>query len=145
MLAERLGGTRALARAIAGDGDTDLEPTVRRWLAFAAGELRPVGEVNRVLGRLAKFSRLEIKKMGRRITTQAGPAGDRQAIGGHLAQVYGAGKPAVLAPEEMLAFPFAIVLLALFAFVWQAIGRAFEKADKRFMETHPCADRANFG
>ena len=41
MLAEVHGGIRALARAMAGQGDTDLEPTVRRWLALATAAARP--------------------------------------------------------------------------------------------------------
>jgi len=79
MLAERLSGTRAVARAVAGEGAADLEPTVRRWLALARKEPRPINELNRFVARLAKFSRAEIRKMRWRIVTEPGPAGDRQA------------------------------------------------------------------
>jgi hypothetical protein len=118
-LAERRGGIRALARAMAGEGDTDLEPTVRRWFALARAERRPIGDLNRFVTCLAKFSRAEIKKLGRRIGTEPGPAGDRQAIVRYLSLAYGAEKPAVLAPEETLALPAMLALGALFVLVCQ--------------------------
>jgi hypothetical protein len=122
MLAERLGGTRALARAVAGEGDTDLEPTVRRWLALARKEPRSINELNRFVARLAKFSRAEIRKMRRRIVTEPGPAGDRQAVTAHLSLLYGAEKPVMLTLEETLALPAVLALAALLALVCQTIG-----------------------
>jgi hypothetical protein len=126
LLAERAGGIRVLARAMAGSGQADLEPTVRRWLALGRGELRPIADLNRVAARLAKFSRAEIKKMHRRMPREPGPAGDRQAILAHLSLVHGAEKPAVLAPAEMLALPAALVVTALFPLVCQVIRPILE-------------------
>jgi hypothetical protein len=87
LLADRFGSLRAFARALAGDGGGDLEPAVRRWLALGQGTLRPIGEINRIIARLAKFSRAELRKMRRRIHTVPGPTGDRQAISGYLSLV----------------------------------------------------------
>jgi hypothetical protein len=126
MLAERLGGTRALARAVAGEGDADLEPTVRRWLALSISEPRPIGDLNRIVAHLAKFSRAEIRKMRRRILMEPGPAGDRQAVAAHLSLLCGAEKPIMLTLEETLALPAVLALAALTAFVCQAIGRILE-------------------
>jgi hypothetical protein len=123
MLAERLCSIRALARAMAVEGNSDPEPTVRRWLTLAAGEPRPIGDLNRIFARFAKFSRSEIRKMRRGIVTEPGPAGDRQAIVGHLSLLYGDEKPVVLAPREMLALPAVLALASLLAFVCQAISR----------------------
>jgi hypothetical protein len=79
------GGPRATARtSMAGEEEIDIEPTVRRWLALAKVEPRPIGELNRIVARLAKFSRAETCKLRRRIATEPGPAGDRQAIVGYL-------------------------------------------------------------
>jgi hypothetical protein len=125
-LAERCGGVRALARTMAGEGATDLEPTVRRWLALAGNEPRPVADLNRVLARLAKFSRSEMKKAHRRIRTEGAAAGDRQAIIAHLSLAHGAEKPAVLAAEEILALPVALAVAGLFAIVCQVISRIVE-------------------
>jgi len=121
MLGERHGDIRALARAMAGEGGPDLEPTVRRWLALASGELRSIGDLNRIVARLAKFSRYEIRRLRRRFVTEPGPAGDRQAIVAHLSLAYGAGKPAVLARQETLALPAALALAALVVLACQAI------------------------
>lgn len=60
--------------------------------------------------RLAKFSRAEIRNMRRRISAEPGPAGDRQTVLVHLSLLYSAEKPMVLAPEETLLFPIAIVI-----------------------------------
>jgi hypothetical protein len=125
-LAERCGGARALARAMAGEGETDLEPTVRRWLALAGNEPRPIGDLNRFLACLAKFSRSEIRKMRRRIVTEAGPAGDRQAIVGYLSLAHGTEKPVMLTLEATLALPAAFAVADLFAIVCQVISRIFE-------------------
>jgi hypothetical protein len=125
-LAERHGGARALARAMAGQGKTALEPTVRRWLALGRGELRPIGDLNRIVARIAKFSRSEIRKMRRRIVTEPGPAGDRQAIIGHLSLAFGAEKPVMLTLEETLALPAVLACAAFLAFVCPAIGRILE-------------------
>ena len=81
-LADHFGSLRAIARALRGDGAGDLEPAVRRWLALGQGPLRPIGEINRIIARLAKFSRAELRKMRRRIRTEPGPTGDRQTING---------------------------------------------------------------
>jgi hypothetical protein len=126
MLAERLSGTRALARAVAGEGDADLEPTVRRWLALARKEPRPINELNRFVARLAKFTRAEIRKMRRRIATEPGPAGDRQAIVTYLSLAYGAEKPVILTPEETLALPTTLAIAVLFVVLWPAISRILE-------------------
>jgi hypothetical protein len=98
-LADRFGSLRAFARALAGEGGRDLEPAVRRWLTLGQGTPRPIGEINRIIAGLAKFSRSEIRKMRRRIPTERGPTGDRQAIVGYLSLAYGAEKPAVLDNE----------------------------------------------
>src|SRR5205085_2333655 len=55
MFAEQLGGVRALARAVG-----EAEPTVRRWGALGSGELRPIGHLNGIVAKLAKFARAEI-------------------------------------------------------------------------------------
>jgi hypothetical protein len=81
---------------------------VRRWLGLAHDELRPIGDLNRIVARLAKFSRSETRKIRRRIVTEPGPAGDRQAIVLHLSLAYGAAKPAVLTLEEARALPAAL-------------------------------------
>src|ERR1700687_3781412 len=104
-LAGRCGGIRALARAMAGGGGTDLEPTVRRWVAMARVELRLIGDLNRIVARLARLSRAETRKMRRRIVTEPGPAGDRHAIVARLSMVHGAEKPVMLTPEETVALP----------------------------------------
>ena len=118
MFAERRGSIRALARAMAGEGETDLEATVCRWLTMARSEPRPIGDLNRILTRVSKFSRSEIKKVRRRIHAEPGPAGDRQAIVACLSLLWGAKKPVVLAPEEALTLPAVLGALAgLAAFV----------------------------
>jgi hypothetical protein len=125
-LAGRCGGVRALARAMAGEGDTDLEPTVRRWVALAASEPRPIGGLNRTVARLAKSSRGEIRKMRRRIVVEPGAAGDRQTIVGHLSLAFGAEKPVMLTLEETLALPVVLAVTGLFAIVCQALSRILE-------------------
>jgi hypothetical protein len=75
LLAERQGGMRNLARML----DIDKE-TLRGWLALSGGELRPIKKTNAIIPKLAKFARSEIRALRRRITTNYGPAGDRQAI-----------------------------------------------------------------
>jgi hypothetical protein len=126
MLAERLGGTRALARAVAGKAATDLEPTVRRWLALARKEPRAINELNRFVARLATFSRAEIRKMRGRIVTEPSPAGGRQVLVGHLSVAHGAEKPVLLTLEETLALPAVLALAALLALVCQALSRILE-------------------
>jgi hypothetical protein len=105
ILVERYGGVRALARAMAKPGGPDLESTVRRWLGLARSEPRPIADLNRIVSLLAKFSRAEIRKMCRRVTTRSGPLGDRQAVLAYLSLLSGAKKPVAPTPEEMLAFP----------------------------------------
>jgi hypothetical protein len=121
MLADRFGGVRPFARALAGEGGPDLEPTIRRWIALAERELRPVGDLNRIIARLVRFSRAEIRKMRRRVGVEPGPAGDRQAIVGYLSLLYQVEKPAVLAPEETLVFHVAIVMVYLLAMLTRGV------------------------
>ena len=115
MLAERHGGVRALARAMARENGPGLEATVRRWLALGQSELRSIFELNPIVARLAKFSRSEIRKLRRRIRSELGPAGDRQAVLAYISLLKGAEKPVVPTPEETLAFPVAIVTAGLLA------------------------------
>jgi hypothetical protein len=110
MLAERHGGVRALARAMAREDGPRLEATVRRWLALGQSELRSILELNRIGARLAKFSRSEIRKFRRRIRTESGPPGDRQAILAYISLLKGADKPVVPTPEETLVFPLVLVV-----------------------------------
>jgi hypothetical protein len=107
-LAERCGGVRALAHAMAGESAVDLEPTARRWLGLARVEQRPIDELNRIVARLAKFSCAETRKLRRRIVTENGPAGDRQAVVAYLSLAFGAEKPWVPSPEEAFVFPTAL-------------------------------------
>src|SRR5205085_10277683 len=88
--AERLGGVRALARAVG-----EAEPTVRRWGALGSGELRPIGHLNGIVAKLAKFARAEIRKARRRVVTERGPAGDREIIAAYL-RSDGISAPAIL-------------------------------------------------
>jgi hypothetical protein len=113
MLAERHGGARPLARAIAGENGPDLEPTVRRWLALGQTEPRSIVELNRTVARLAKFSRSEIRRRRRRIRSEPGPGGDRQAVLAHISLLFGADKPVVPIPEEMFSFPVVLVAAGL--------------------------------
>jgi hypothetical protein len=118
------GGVRELARAIEVD-----EKTVRRWLALARGELRPIRETNSIIAKLAKFARSEIRAARRRITTVRGPEGDREAILACLSLVHGTETPAILSPAETLAFPAVLCLGALLAVVVRATSgvRAFAR------------------
>jgi hypothetical protein len=126
MLALWHGSIRGVARAIAGDDENALEPTVRRRLSLARGDPRPIGELNKIVARLGKFTRVEIRKTQRRIATEPGRAGERQAIVGYLSLAYGAEKPVVPTQEETLALPAALALAALFLVHWPAISRIFE-------------------
>jgi hypothetical protein len=114
-LAERCGGLRALARAMAKPGGADLEPTVRRWLALDRSKLKAIGELNRIVSRLARFSRTEIKNSRRRIRTESRSVGDRQAVLAYLSLLSGAEKPVVPTPEETLAFPLILLAAGLLA------------------------------
>jgi hypothetical protein len=69
---------------------------------LAQSELRSTFELNPIVARLAKFSRSEIRKLRRRIRTESGPAGDRQAVLAHISSLKGADKPVVPTPEETL-------------------------------------------
>jgi hypothetical protein len=139
MLAERLGGNRALARALAEEGKADIEATMRRWLALAAGELRPITDLNRIVARLAKFSRAAIRKLRRRITTERGPAGDRQAVFAHLSLLLGAEKPIVMTPEETVTLPVALALAALLTLWNPAAKRLYIAEDRPIAVGHcPC-------
>jgi hypothetical protein len=129
-LAERYGGVRALARAIAGKHGLNYEPTVRQWLSLDASEPPSVIELNRIVARLSTFSRTEIKKSRRRIHRVAGPAGDRQAILAHISLLYGSEKPLVPSPEETLAIPVAIVAAGLLAFVIMQISDELRRSEQ---------------
>jgi hypothetical protein len=85
----------------------DLEPTLRRWLSLDRRGPRPATELNPILARLSKFSRAEIKKARRRIHTEHGLVGDRQAVLAHISLLCGAEKPVVPTPEEVFAVPVA--------------------------------------
>ena len=113
MLAERHGGLRALARKMVKPGGPDLESTMRRWLDLGRSELRPIGDLNCIIRRLAKFSRAEIRKLRRRVTTGSGPLGDRQVVLSYMSLLCGAKRPVVPTPEEMIAFPVALVVVEL--------------------------------
>jgi hypothetical protein len=129
ILAEHHGGARGLARAMTTQGGGNLESTLRRWLGLAQGEPRPIVELNRIVARLSKFSRTEIRKLRRRIRSEVGPAGDRQAILAHVSLLNGAQKPIVPEPEEALAFPVIPVVAGLLvALVWQ-IAEAFQSSE----------------
>jgi hypothetical protein len=117
ILGERCGGVRALAKAIAGENGPALEATVRRWLTLGKGELRPIAELNRIVARLAKFSRAEVSKLRRRVRVESGPVGDRQAVLAHISLLHGAAKPIVLMPEETLAFPVLLLVVGIVASV----------------------------
>jgi hypothetical protein len=61
------------------------------------------------------------------LRTEPGPAGDRQAIVGHLSLAHGADEPVMLMLEETLALPAALALAALLALVCLAISRIFRR------------------
>jgi hypothetical protein len=103
---------------------------VRGWLGLARSKPRPVGDLNRIVSRLAKFSRAEIKKSRRRIHSESGPVGDRQAVLAYLSLLSGAKKPVLPTPEEMLAFPVVLVVAELLAPVLSRIRS--EMRDARF-------------
>jgi hypothetical protein len=102
---------------MAGEDGSDHEPSVRRWLALAQGEPRPIIELNRIVARLAEFSRAELKRQRRRIRTDPGRVGDRQAILAHISLLYGADKPGVPTKEETLVFPLALVVAGVLAVI----------------------------
>jgi hypothetical protein len=60
----------------------------------------------------------------RRIRSEAGPVGDRQAILAHISLLNGAEKPIVPKPEEALAFPVILVVSGLLV----ALVRQFAEA-----------------
>jgi hypothetical protein len=130
MLAERHGGVRALARAMAGEDGRDYEPTVRRWLSLDLREPRSIIDLNRIVTRLSKFSRAEIMKSRRRIHRVAGPAGDRQAVFAHISLLSGYDKPVVPMPEETLALPVAIVAAGLLAALIPQTAEGLQRAEK---------------
>jgi hypothetical protein len=135
MLAERYGGMRALARAMAGKDGSDCEPATRRWLALARSEPRSINQLNPIVAHLAKFSRSETKKLRRRIRREAGPAGDRQTILAHISLLNGAERPVVPKPEETLAFPVILVVASQLV----ALVRQFAEA-LRSSEVHAQSD-----
>ena len=110
--------------------ETDLESTVRRWLGLARSKPLPIVEPNRIGSRLAKFSRAEIRKLRRRVTTGSGPLGDRQAVLAYLSLLSGAERPVVPTPEEVLAFPVVFVAVELLAPV--RLGDWSKLRDARF-------------
>jgi hypothetical protein len=129
MLAERHGGMRALARAMASKDGRNYEPTVRRWLSLDPSKPRSVIELNRIVARLSRFSRAEIKKSRRRIHRVAGPAGDRQAVFAHISLLSGYDKPLVPTLEEMLALPASIVAVSLLALMVRQIAEGLRRAE----------------
>jgi hypothetical protein len=66
--------------------------------------IRSIFELNPIVARLAKFSRSEIRKLRRRIRSESGPAGDRQAVLAYISLLKGADKPVVATPERRLRF-----------------------------------------
>jgi hypothetical protein len=113
-LAGCYGGVRALARAMADKDGRNHEPTVRRWLSLDVSQPRSIGELNRIVARISKFSRTEMKKLHRRIRSESGSVGDRQTIIAHISLLYGAEKPLVPTPEETLVFPLVVVAAGVF-------------------------------
>jgi hypothetical protein len=114
-LADHFGGVRALARAMKPAGEGDLEPTLRRWIALGVGELRPIADLNRIMARLGKFCRGEIRKRRRRIIVERGPAGDRQLVLALLQLLDGADQVQVPSPDETLTILPALVVVAFIA------------------------------
>jgi hypothetical protein len=99
-LAEYHGGVRALGRAMTKQGEADLEATQRRWRGLAESKPRPIGDLNRIVKRLARFSRAEIRKLHRRVATgQSGPLGDRQVVLAYLSLLGDAEKAGGANPE----------------------------------------------
>jgi hypothetical protein len=129
MLAERHDGVRGLARAMAKQGGDNSESTLRRWLGLAHSERRSIAELNRIVARLSKFSRTEIKSLRRRIRSEPGPAGDRQAILAHISLLDAADKPIVPKPEEALAFPVIFVIVGLLVALVQQIAETLRSSD----------------
>jgi hypothetical protein len=125
MLAERHGGVRALSRTMAGKDERDYEPTVRRWLSLDPRVPRPIIELNRIVARLSKFSRAEIKKSRRRIRTERRPAGDRQAVFAHISLLKGSDKPVVPTLEETLVLPLVLVMARLLVGLGCQIAQRF--------------------
>ena len=139
MLAERHGGVRGLAREMAKQDGDNLESTLRRWLGLAQSEPRPIDELNRIVARLSKFSRTEIKKLQRRIRSEAGPAGDRQAILAHISLLKGAEKPVVPKPEETLAVPVIFVIIGLLVALVPQIAEKLRSSDVHAQLDPPAA------
>jgi hypothetical protein len=135
MLAERYGGMRGLARAMAEKDGSDCEPATRRWLALARSEPRSIKQLNPIVARLAKFSRSETKKLHRRVRSESGPAGDRQAVLAYISLLNGSDKPVVPTPEETLAFPVTLVVAGQLV----ALVRQFAEA-LRSSEVHARSD-----
>jgi hypothetical protein len=108
MFAAKFGGIRAFARAVGED-----EPSVRRWGALAAGELRPITHLNGIVAKVAKFARAEVRKAHRRITTERGPTGDQEAVTACLSLLYGNEWPGIVAPEVTIVILVAIVIVYL--------------------------------
>jgi hypothetical protein len=129
MLAERHGGVRALARAMAGQDGRNCEPAVRRWLSLSLSEPRSIIELNRIVARISKFSRTEIKKMHRRIRSDSGPAGDRQAVFAHIFLLNGADNPVVPTPEETLVLPLVLVVTTLLIGIVCQIAECFRTGE----------------
>ena len=100
LFTDRLGDIRAFARAMAEIDASAGEAKLRRWLALMAGEVRPIGYLNRIVAQLGKFSRAQMRNARRRIRTERGPIGDRQAILAWLSVLYGTEKPEPPQPEE---------------------------------------------
>jgi hypothetical protein len=114
LLAASVGGVRALARAMGSSEKIDLEPTLRRWIALGAGELRPIADLNWTTRRLARFSRAELRKRHRRFIVEPGPVGDRQLIWVLLQLLHGVEAAQVPTPDEMLTILPALLGTVIF-------------------------------
>lgn len=125
-LAKEFGGRRGLARAMQPAGESDHEPTLRRWIALGSGEVQPIAYLNGIMARLAKFCRGEIRKKGRRFTVESGPAGDRQVVWSLHQLLTGANTVQVPSGDETLIILPALVLVASLA----ALGDALRGADR---------------
>jgi hypothetical protein len=136
VLAERQGGIRALARAMAGQNGPDCEPALRRWLAVPRGGPRSIIELNRIIAQLAKSSRSEIRRRRRRIRSESGPVGDRQVVLAHISLLYGAEKPLMPAPEETLALPVALVLAGLLAALLRPVAEGLRTSQVHAQPPH---------
>jgi hypothetical protein len=102
LFAETHGSQRELARAMGIDRET-----VRCWLTLNQCE-PPIRPINAIIAKLAKFARSEIRALRRRVTTDYGAAGDRQAIVAYLPLVYRMREPIIRSSAETLILAAAL-------------------------------------